>query len=230
MADNTIITVRGISKTYHSGEVVVRALQNISLTIGQGDFVIITGRNGAGKSTLMHNLAVLDRPDSGQIIMDDHDVTKLTDFQRTELRLNRLGYVFQDYALIAELSALENVMLPAMMIQPVKACRARAAKLLNLVGLDRHARRLPSQLSGGEQQKVAIARALVNDPEIIFADEPTANLDSIAAKDVLNTFTKLNSDHRHTIVMVSHEPEETAYANRVIQLADGKIISDRPSR
>jgi putative ABC transport system ATP-binding protein len=215
MSDSAIISTRNISKTYHLGEVAVPALKNVSLDIQAGDFIIITGRNGAGKSTLMHNLAVLDRPESGEIIIGGHDVTKMTKKERTELRLRKLGYIFQEYALISELSALENVMIPAMMLGSMSACRQRAEGLL------------ASQLSGGEQQKVAIARALINDPKIIFADEPTANLDTVAAKEVLGIFKRLNKEQKRTVIMVTHEPEETAYANRLIQMSDGKIASDR---
>lgn len=221
-----IISAKNISKIYHLGDVTVPALQNVSVDVRRGDFLIITGRNGAGKSTLMHNLAVLDRPDSGEIYIHNHEVTKMIRKERIGLRLQKLGYIFQEYALIAELSALENVMLPAMMLGPMSASQQRATKLLTMVGMEKHLSQLPSQLSGGEQQKVAIARALINDPEILFADEPTANLDTIAAREVMTLFKKLNEEQERTIVMVTHEPEETAFANRIIQLSDGKLISD----
>jgi len=222
-----IISAKNLSKTYHLGEVKVNALKDVSLDINKGDFVVITGRNGAGKSTLMHNLAVLDRPDTGGIFINGSDVTKMKKKQRTELRLRRLGYIFQEYALIAELSAIENVMLPAMMLGPMRASRGRAEELLATFGLKGHAGHLPSQLSGGQQQKVAIARALINDPMILCADEPTANLDSVAAKEVIDIFVRLNRENGHTIVMVTHEEDETVYANRIVQLADGCIVSDR---
>jgi putative ABC transport system ATP-binding protein len=140
-----------------------------------------------------------------------------------DFRLNRLGYIFQEYALIAELTALENVMLPAMMLESYKNAKKRAKGMLTKIGLDHKYNRLPSQLSGGEQQKVAIARALINHPKIIFADEPTANLDSTASVDVLEIFKSLNEKEGITIVMITHEPEELVYANRIIQLSDGKI-------
>lgn len=222
-----IIRAQNISKTYHLGEVEVHALRDVSLDINEGDFVTITGRNGAGKSTLMHNLAVLDRPDSGRIIINGNDVTKMTKMQRLELRLRHLGYIFQEYALIAELSALENVIMPAMMLESVKSARKRAERLLKTMDLEHHSKHLPSQLSGGQQQKVAIARSLINNPMILFADEPTANLDSVAAREVLEIFVKLNREGHHTIVMVTHEDEETKYANRLVRLSDGRIIDDR---
>lgn len=227
MPNSVIISTHNISKTYHLGEVAVLALKNVSLDIQTGDFIIITGRNGAGKSTLMHNLAVLDRPDSGEIFVEGQEVTKQTKNQRTELRLHKLGYIFQEYALIAELSALENVMIPAMMLGSRSTCRQRAEELLAMVGLQKHDRHLPSQLSGGEQQKVAIARALINNPMIIFADEPTANLDTTAAKEVLGIFQRLNREQHRTVIMVSHEPEETIYANRLIKMSDGIVAEDR---
>ncbi len=222
-----VISAKHLSKTYRLGEVEVHALRDVSLEIDRGDFIVITGRNGAGKSTLMHNLAVLDRPDSGEIVINGTDVTKLKKIQRLELRLWHLGYIFQEYALIAELTALENVMMPAMMIDPLKDARKKAETLMKRFGLERHQSHLPSQLSGGQQQKVAIARSLINDPMILFADEPTANLDTIAAKEVLDIFVRLNKEHGHTIVMVTHEDEETRSANRLIKLSDGRITEDR---
>lgn len=223
---SSLIIAKDLTKTYHLGEVSVHALEHVTIDINRGDFVVITGRNGAGKSTLMHNLAVLDRPDSGEIIINGHDVTKLKKYERTELRLQKLGYIFQEYALIAELSALENIMLPAMMLGSFKAAKEKALAMLKQFGLEDHATHLPSQLSGGQQQKIAIARALINDPMILFADEPTANLDSVAAKEVLGIFRHLNRDAGHTIVMVTHEQDETIHANRLVEMADGKVVRD----
>jgi len=224
MAGKTLIKVKNIFRTYKLGEIKVPALNDISLEINQGDFLIITGRNGSGKSTLLRQLALVDRPNSGEIYFEEKEVTKMHSNDRRNLRLTRLGYIFQEYALIAELSALENVMLPAMMLEPIKKCRPRAELLLKKMGLQNKMNNLPSQLSGGEQQKVAIARSLINDPEVLFADEPTANLDTFAAKDVLQIFKKLNQDEKHTIVMVTHEKEEEVFANRLIKLEDGKIV------
>lgn len=218
------ILVENIVKTYRLGEVKVEALNDVSLTINEGDFFIITGRNGSGKSTLLHQLGLLDRPDSGEIRLHGQEVTTMPEKARSNLRLRYLGYIFQEYALMAELTALENVMLPAMMIESPRVCKKRARELLAKVGLEKKMNNLPRQLSGGEQQKVAIARALVNDPTVIFADEPTANLDSVAAKDVLSIFKKLNEHDNHTIVMITHEQEETPYGNKVIRLSDGKIV------
>lgn len=222
--DNALIRVKNITKTYDLGEVKVKALSGVSLDINKGDFLIITGRNGSGKSTLLHQLGLLDMPDSGKILLNDQDVTGMNERDRGRLRLNRLGYIFQEYALIAELTALENVMLPARMLESPKKSGQRARDLLAKVGLAKKINNLPRQLSGGEQQKVAIARSLINNPEVIFADEPTANLDTTAANDILTIFTNLNTQEKHTVVMITHEQEETKYANRLITLSDGKLI------
>lgn len=224
MAQDSIISVKNISKSYGKGDTIVTALNNISLDIKGGEFVMITGRNGSGKSTLLHQLGLLDQPDLGKIFIDTRDVTTLNENDRNDMRLRSLGYIFQEYALIVELTALENVMLPAMVIGASRQAKNKAKELLSIVGLEKKHHRLPSQLSGGEQQKVAIARSLINNPKIIFADEPTANLDTKASKDVLEIFKKLNQNENRTIVMVTHETEELAYSSQVITLADGRIL------
>jgi len=218
-----VIVVDDLEKTYHLGEVEVKALKGISLNIKEGDFLVVTGRNGSGKSTLLHQLGLLDRPTSGKVRLNGRDATIMHEKERNRLRLRELGYIFQEFALISELTALENVMLPAMMLEKTSACKQRARELLAAVELKEQADHLPSQLSGGEQQKVAIARALINDPAVIFADEPTANLDLVSAHEVLDIFYMLNTVANHTIVMVTHEHEETVYGNRLITLSDGKI-------
>ncbi|MFH0853219.1 MAG: ABC transporter ATP-binding protein [bacterium] len=221
---NSIISVKNVSKTYHLGDIQVRALQNINLEIKRGDFAVIVGRNGSGKSTLLHQLGLIDLPDKGEIYFHDREVVHMPEKRRRELRLSDIGYIFQNYALIAELTALENVMLPAMMKEETSVCKKRAKGLLVKVGLEKRLTHLSKQLSGGEQQKVAIARSLINNPIIILADEPTANLDTTAAKDVMQTFQKLNREDGLTVVMITHEPEETVYANKQIKLSDGRII------
>ena len=218
-----IIKAEKISKIYHSGGADINALIGVSLTIESGEFIMITGRNGSGKSTLLHQLALLDLPNSGDVIISGKKTSDLNEGLRMDFRLSSLGYIFQEYALIAELTAIENVMLPAMMLESSKSAKTKAAKLLDMVGLANKHNRLPSQLSGGEQQKVAIARSLINSPQIIFADEPTANLDTIAAKEILNIFKTLNEKDGITIVMVTHEPEELEYASRLINLSDGRL-------
>lgn len=224
MSADYILKTENIVKTYHSGGVDFMALDGISINIESGEFIMITGRNGSGKSTLLHQLALLDSPDSGEVIVEGKKTSHLHEKVRMDLRLSQLGYIFQEYALIAELTALENVMLPAMMLTSSKNAKKKAIELLTKIGLKSKYKRLPSELSGGEQQKVAIARALINNPRIIFADEPTANLDTIASKDVLEIFKLLN-DEGITIVMITHEPEELVYASRIIKISDGKLVS-----
>ena len=220
------LVVADISRTYRMGELEVPAIKGISLTVQEGDFVIVTGRNGSGKSTLLHQLGLLDRPDSGKIYLEGQEVTGMREKDRSMLRLRSLGYIFQEFALLAELTALENVMLPAMMLEKTSDCRRHAKELLETVELEGQLDHRPSQLSGGEQQKVAIARALMNDPSVIFADEPTANLDLISAREVLDVFTMLNHEKNHTIVMVTHEQDETIYGNRLVTLSDGRIVHE----
>ncbi len=223
ISSEPIIKVDDIYKTYHLGEISVIALNGITLTIQDGEFFIITGRNGSGKSTLLHQLGLLDHPDSGSIVFGGRDVTIMSEKERAGMRVRELGYIFQEYALMAELTALENVMLPALMVASKKESRARALDLLDRVGVAHRVNNLPRQCSGGEQQKIAIARALINNPTVIFADEPTANLDSIAAKGIMELFQSLNTEEHHTIVMITHEQDETHYATQLINLADGKV-------
>ncbi len=223
MTKEPIIKVDDIFKTYDLGEVSVTALNGVTLTIRDGEFFIITGRNGSGKSTLLHQLGLLDRPDTGSIIFGGRDVLIMSEKERAGMRVRELGYIFQEYALMAELTALENVMLPAMMVVSRNEARAIAMDLLDRVGVAHRVNNLPRQCSGGEQQKIAIARALINNPAVIFADEPTANLDSIAAKGIMELFQSLNAEEHHTIVMITHEQDETHYATQLINLVDGRV-------
>ncbi len=213
-----------LTKTYQMGKVDVRALDDVSVEIAAGAMVCIMGKSGSGKSTLLRQLGLIDRPTSGRIWLHGQEVTGLSEGRRGELRLTRLGYVFQEYALLPELTAAENVYLPAMMAgQAGRARRRRAAELLDLVGLAARARHRPRELSGGEQQRVAIARALVNRPRVIFADEPTANLDSASARTVMLTLRKLRDTLGVTVVFVSHDPDDAQYATQLIRLGDGRI-------
>ncbi len=218
-----MIKIENLKKTY-PGKVPTPALKGISVEIKEGEFVAIMGRSGSGKSTLLHQLGLIDTPTEGKIFIDNFDVTALADSKKTEFRLERLGYIFQEYALITELTARENVWLPALAFgeQP-EHCFEHAAKLLDLVGLGDRLDHYPNEISGGEQQRVAIARALVNSPKVLFADEPTANLDSTSAKIVLGLFRKLNKELRQTIVMVTHEPDDKQYVDRIIWLSDGLV-------
>lgn len=221
-----MIKVENLIKTY-SGKVPTPALRGISFEVKKGEFLMITGRSGAGKSTLLHQLGLLDTPTEGKIYLGGVDVTQLTDVEQSEFRLNKLGYVFQEYALLIELTALENVYLPHMAAGGTSKHYIKdAEKFLKLVDLGDRMDHYPSELSGGEQQRVAIARALVNDPEILFADEPTANLDTASSKNIFDLFRKLNKELNQTIVIVSHEVENKKWVDRVISLHDGLIEKD----
>ncbi len=225
-----MIVAENLSRVYQMGEVDVRALGGVSFEIGRGEFVGIMGSSGSGKSTLLHVLGLLDQPTTGTLAIDGVDVLALSDRERTRFRLNRLGYVFQDYALISELSAIENVYLTSLVRGAGRdEYLGTAREILDQVGLADRADHLQYELSGGEQQRVAIARALVNRPAILFADEPCANLDSTTSKTILDLFTRLNRELGQTIVMVSHEDWHRRYFCRVIHLKDGLIdrIEDR---
>ncbi|MCK5211433.1 ABC transporter ATP-binding protein [Candidatus Parcubacteria bacterium] len=218
-----IIKIKNLKRVYE-GRVPTQALKGVDIEIEKGEFVAIMGRSGSGKSTLLHQLGLLDDPTFGEIIIDGVDVLGLTSRQQTHFRLTKLGYVFQEYALLPELTALESVYLP-LMKQGIKKVEyiKRATDVLAKVGLEERLHHLPRELSGGEQQRVAIARAIVNNPKILFADEPCANLDSESSETVLKLFQKLNKELGQTIVMVTHEPEDKKYVERVISLKDGLI-------
>jgi putative ABC transport system ATP-binding protein len=218
-----MINVANLVKTY-PGKVPTLALRGASFDIEDGEFMAIMGRSGSGKSTLLHQLSLIDTPTSGSISIGGTDVLNLSDNQKASYRLNDLGYVFQEYALIVELTALENVYLPAMALGTDQAGYVKRAKdLLAVVGLGERFEHYPHELSGGEQQRVAIARSLINSPKVLFADEPTANLDTASARDVLELFQRLNRELKQTIVMITHEPEDRRYVHRIIWLQDGLI-------
>jgi putative ABC transport system ATP-binding protein len=218
-----MITVSNLVKTY-PGHVPVRALVNVSFKIPGGQFVAIMGPSGSGKSTLLHQLALLDNPTAGRILLDDTDISLLSEHRRSEFRLKHLGYVFQEYALIPELNAIENTYLPLMLLGMKKKDYIRASTdLMVKVGLGDRLHHMISQLSGGEQQRVAIARALVNRSNILFADEPCANLDTENKGIVLRLLRKLCDELGQTILMVTHEPEQREFADRVIYLKDGRL-------
>lgn len=221
-----MIDVKNLTKSYKSGESVLTVLKNLSLSVPKGQFLAITGRSGSGKSTLLYQLGLLDHPNTGDITIDGVDVSSLDKDARTTFRLNKLGYVFQDYALIPELSALENVLIPLLMQGQERSHAEDAAKkAMERIGLAEKMNNLPSQLSGGQQQRVSIARAIAHNPQIIFADEPTANLDTETSDSVLKAFLDLHKQGQ-TIVMVTHEPEYAKMTDRVVVLSDGKIVED----
>jgi putative ABC transport system ATP-binding protein len=220
---NINIKVKNLKKTY-LGKVPTYALRGVDFEIKEGEFVAIMGKSGSGKSTLLHQLGLLDTPTGGELLIDNVDVLKLNDREKTTFRLQRLGYVFQEYALILELTALENVLLPAFALNGShQSYKERAADMLDKVGLKERVNHRPNELSGGEQQRVAIARALINNPNILFADEPTANLDSISSKEILELFKKLNKELGQTIVLVTHEPDDRKYVDRILWIKDGLL-------
>ncbi len=225
-----MIEAKNITKKFESGDSVLYALNDVSFRIESGEFVAITGRSGSGKSTLMYQLGLLDHPTEGSVFIDGREVTNLEEDERTKIRLNDLGYVFQDYALIPELTAIENVLIPLMMQGLSKKVALKKAELsLERIGLKDRLDHLPAQLSGGQQQRVSIARAIAHDPKIIFADEPTANLDSESSAVVLENFIALNKEGQ-TIVMVTHEVEYANMTDRIITLTDGKVASDQRNK
>lgn len=221
-----MIAVNSLSRIYSVGKVEVKALVDVSLALEDGDVTCVMGKSGSGKSTLLRQLGLIDRPTSGQILLDGQDVTRLSDGARARMRLTRLGYIFQEFALLSELTAHENVYLPGMMLGGDPSYEKRAAELLGLVGLGDRIRHRPKELSGGEQQRVAIARALINNPRVLFADEPCANLDSISSEIVMETLLRLNRDMGVTIVFVSHDPDDKKYAKRLIFLKDGRQVPE----
>jgi putative ABC transport system ATP-binding protein len=222
-----MIEIHNLTKIYRNGSLELRALDDVSFSVPTGDMVCIMGKSGSGKSTLLRQLGLLDRPTSGEIILDDILVLKLSDDVTSTLRLERLGYIFQEYALLPELTAHENVFLPGMMLSNEGVdYEKRAKELLEIVGLGKRIHHYPKELSGGEQQRVAIARALINSPQVIFADEPCANLDTISSRLVMETLINLNKDTRVTIVFVSHDPDDKQYARNLVVLSDGKLVID----
>jgi len=219
-----MIQVKDLKRTYVVGKVEVYALRGVSFEVEKGEFLAIMGPSGSGKSTLLHQLGLLDTPTSGEIVIDGVDVIGLSERERTVFRLNQLGYVFQEYAILPELTALENVYLPSMMMGKKREIYLKSSTdILETVGLGDRLHHLPRELSGGEQQRVAVARALVNKPKILFADEPCANLDTESSRQILELFKKLNKELGQTIVMVSHEEWHKKYVDRIIYLKDGMI-------
>ena len=221
-----VIQVRDVSKTYSPGPIKVRALNGVTLTIAHGDFVAIMGSSGSGKSTLMNILGCLDVPSSGRYLIDGTDVSLLDEDDLSDLRNRKIGFVFQSFNLVARTSAIANVELPlAYAGLPRSERRRRALRALTAVGIARRLEHQPSELSGGEQQRVAVARAIVVNPSLVLADEPTGNLDSRTTEDVLGIFASLNDEGR-TVVLITHEPDVAAQARRVIRLQDGAVVAD----
>ena len=220
-----MIKVTNLTKTYINGEIVTHVLKGIDLHIKKGEFVAIMGKSGAGKSTLLYQISLLDKPTTGEVLVGDINILQLSETARTDFRLRKLGYIFQDYALVPELTAEENVAIPLLMqgIDPQKA-KEQARKIIDDIDMVGKYNNRPNQLSGGQQQRVSIARAIVQQPEILFADEPTANLDAASSNQVIDLMHDLHKKGQ-TIVMVTHEPEYTKYCDRIIYLEDGLVTS-----
>jgi putative ABC transport system ATP-binding protein len=222
-----VIRLEGVHKTYDLGEIQVHALRGVSLEIHAGEFVAVMGASGSGKSTLMNILGCLDKPTRGRYFLDGLDVSGMTKTELARIRNRKLGFVFQQFNLLARTSALENVELPTIYAGiPIEERERRAKEALDKVGLAERAGHHPSQLSGGQQQRVAIARGLVNRPAILLADEPTGNLDSRTSVEIMDIVQRLNSEHGITIIVVTHEPDIARYAKRIIEFRDGKVKKD----
>jgi ABC-type lipoprotein export system ATPase subunit len=228
-ANKQLIELRDLRKTYHIGDVAVPALNGVSMVVARGEFVALMGASGSGKSTLMNILGCLDRPTSGQYWLEGQEISRLSADKRALLRNHKIGFVFQNFNLLARTSALDNVTLPLAYSSenlPERLSRQRAAEMLDRVGLGDRIDHEPSQLSGGQQQRVAIARALVNRPSILLADEPTGNLDSHTSADILHLFEQLNEEQGITVILVTHDANIAHHAKRVIHISDGIIDNE----
>ncbi len=220
-----IIETRDLKKIYTLGKVEVNALNGVNTSVEEGEFVAIMGPSGSGKSTFLNMVGMLDVPTSGEIYLNSTEITKMDEHERVEYRLRNIGFVFQFFNLFMELTAVENVMFP-MMLSGHPFYRERAEELLESVGLKSRINHLPSELSGGEQQRVTIARALANQPKLLLTDEPTANLDTKATHEIMELFGRLNEEKHQTIIMVTHNPELGAKADRIIHFRDGRVVKE----
>lgn len=220
-----IIRIRGLKKVYRVGEERVRALNGVDLDIYPGEFVCIIGRSGSGKSTLLNMMAGLEKPSRGSIVIAGEHLEKMNEKQLVDFRLRHIGFIFQQFNLFPSMTALENVTMPLVYRGvSVRKRKAAALKMLKDLGLSKHVNHKPSQMSGGQQQRVGIARALVSNPEVIFADEPTGNLDSRTSEEILSLIQAMAKRDNHTLVMVTHDPSVAAHADRVVNILDGLIV------
>lgn len=227
-----MIECKGITKVYHTGDKETVVLDNVSFSINKGEYVAIIGPSGSGKSTLMNIIGAIDSPTKGEYYLENKKINELSDDELAEIRNSKIGFVFQSFNLLPRATVLRNVMLPLLYAGvPQEQREAKAKDSLLKAGLgESHFLHLSNQLSGGQMQRVAIARALVNNPSLILADEPTGNLDTKTGEIVLETFGKLNKEQKHTVILITHEREVAEHADRIIQIRDGKIVSDTPTK
>ncbi|MEZ5292333.1 MAG: ABC transporter ATP-binding protein [Vicinamibacterales bacterium] len=226
-----VIATSDLVKTYAVGDHKVRALRGVTIEVGRGEFVAVTGPSGSGKSTFMHIIGCLDRPTSGHYFLDGPDVSQMSRNQLAEVRNRKIGFVFQGFNLLTRTSAMDNVELPLLYAgssTTTAGRRALAREMLEAVGLGERLDHYPNQLSGGQQQRVAIARALVNAPSILLADEPTGNLDTRTSIEIMGLFQRLNAERQITVLVITHEPDIAEYATRVVAFRDGHVVADRP--
>ena len=227
----TVISVRNLVKTYVVGEVQVKALRGINLDVERGEFLAVSGTSGSGKSTFMHIVGCLDKPTSGQYLLDGEDVSRMSKDSLAAVRNKKIGFVFQGFNLLSRTSALDNVELPLLYggasTMKTAARHKRATDMLDLVGLGNRSDHHPNQLSGGQQQRVAIARALINNPSILLADEPTGNLDSRTSIEVMGIFQRLNQERGITVVLITHETDIAEYGTRTVVFRDGQVVADK---
>lgn len=230
MTRKELISIKNLVKKFGEGEREITVLKGVSLSVEDGEYIAMVGRSGAGKSTFLYQMSLLDEPTSGEIVIDGHRAHDMTIHEKTDFRLRMLGYVFQDYALLPELTALENVAIPLLMQgKSRKEAYEQATEALTAVGLENRLPNLPSMLSGGQQQRVSIARAIAHRPRILFADEPTANLDNESSLRVMDIFDELHK-RGQTIIMVTHEEEYARRSEKIVKLDDGKIVSEHKHR
>ncbi len=227
----TVISVRNLAKTYVVGEVQVKALRGINLDVERGEFLAVSGTSGSGKSTFMHIVGCLDKPTSGQYLLDGEDVSRMSKDALAAVRNRKIGFVFQGFNLLSRTSALDNVELPLLYggkgTMKTTERHKRATEMLDLVGLGNRTDHHPNQLSGGQQQRVAIARALINNPSILLADEPTGNLDTRTSIEVLGIFQRLNQERGITVVLITHEMDIAEYGTRTVTFRDGQVVADK---
>ena len=227
---STVISVKNLVKTYVVGEVQVKALRGINLDVQRGEFLAVSGTSGSGKSTFMHIVGCLDKPTSGQYLLDDQDVSRMSKDALAAVRNKKIGFVFQGFNLLSRTSALDNVELPLLYGNAgMKTAERhkRATEMLELVGLGNRTDHHPNQLSGGQQQRVAIARALINNPSILLADEPTGNLDTRTSIEVMGIFQRLNQERGITVVLITHEMDIAEYGTRTVTFRDGQVVADK---